>query len=79
MLFLIVQRFKQAVFQFSKRSILLATSLYKPLLMKHKCKMVSMLKKIALSGDIPITKGCFVTKFFQYSLFVIAFLLVVFP
>ena len=38
MLFLIDQQFKQAVFQFSKESILLATSLYKPLLMKNKCK-----------------------------------------
>ena len=67
MLFLIDQRFKQAVFQFSRGSILLATSLYKPLLMKNKSKMASMMKKIFLSGNISITKVYLVTKFFQCS------------
>ena len=62
MLFLIDYRFMQAVFQFSKGSILLATSLYKSLLMKNKSKMV---KKMSLSGDTSITKGYFVTKFFS--------------
>ena len=33
---------------------MLAISLYKPLLMKNKCKMASTLKKISLSGDISI-------------------------
>ena len=79
MLFLIDQRFKQAVFQFSSGSILLATSLYEPLLMKNKCKMASRMKKISLFGDNSITKGYSVTKFFQCSLFIKAFLLVVFP
>ena len=65
MLFLIDQQFKQVVFQFSRGSILLATSLYKPLLMKNKCKMASRMKKISLFGDISITKGYFVTKFFS--------------
>ena len=78
MLFLIDQRFKQAVFQFSKGSILLATSFYNHLLMNNRCKMVCMLKKISLFGDISITKGYFVTKFFKCSLFIKAFLLVVF-
>ena len=55
----------QAVFQFSKGSILLPTILYKPLLMKNKSKMVSMLKKISLSGDISITKEYYVAKFFH--------------
>ena len=59
----------QAVFQFSKGSILQATSLYKPLLMNNKSKMASMVKKISLSGDISITKGYFVTKLF--SVFII--------
>ena len=40
-------------------------SLYKPLFMKNKCKMVSMLKRLSLSGDISIMKGHFVTKFFS--------------
>ena len=37
--------------------------------MKNKCKMASMLKKIPLSGDISMTKRCFVTNFinFHYS------------
>ena len=78
MLFLIDQQFKQAVFQFSKGSILLVTSLYKPLLMKNKCKIASMIKKVSLSGDISITKGCFVTKFFQCPLLINTFILVVF-
>ena len=65
MLFLIDQQFKQAVFQLSRGSILLATSLYKPLLMKNKCKMASMMKKISLSGDIFIMKGYFLQTFFS--------------
>ena len=36
-----------------------------------------MLKKISLSGDISITKWCFVTNFYQFSLFIKTFLLVV--
>ena len=31
--------------------------------------MLSMLKKISLSEDISITKWCFVTNFYQFSLF----------
>ena len=38
----------------------------------------SMMKKITHSGDISITKGYFVAKFFKCSLFFKAFLLVVF-
>ena len=78
MLFLIDQQFEQTVFQFSRGSILLATSLYKPLLIKNKCEMASRMKKISVFGDISVMKGYFVTKFFQCSLFIKAFLLVVF-
>ena len=48
---------------------MLATSLYKPLLMKNKCKMASVLKNISLFEDFSITKRCFVTNFYQFSLF----------
>ena len=65
MLFLIDQRFKQTVFQFSSGSILLATSLHEPLLMKNKCKMASRMKKMSLFGDSSITKGYSVTSFFS--------------
>ena len=43
---------------------MLATTTYKTSLMKNKCKMASMLKKISLSGNISITKRCFVINFY---------------
>ena len=61
------------------RKYLLATAVYKPLLMKNKCKMASMLKKISLSGDISITKRSYATNFYQFSLFIKTYLLVALP
>ena len=48
---------------------MLPATIYKPLLMKNKCKMVSTLKKVSLSWDISITKRCFATNFL--SIFII--------
>ena len=53
-----------------RESMLLATSLCKPLLMKNKCKMASVLKRIFLSGISPQWKGVLLQTFinFHYSL-----------
>ena len=37
--------------------------------MKNKNKMSSMMKKIILSGDISIPKGCFITKFIVFIIY----------